>query len=102
MLRRTPRSTLFPYTTLFRSRDDAHGGVEIGLVQQGEQGVDHGGVDRILLLRPGERRGERSEEHTSELQSHVNLVCRRPLEKKNPRCGRGNCGWRNHGPSAAA
>src|SRR6266516_1500233 len=39
-------------------RDDPHGGVEIGLVQQSEQDVDHGSVDRILLLRPVERRGE--------------------------------------------
>src|SRR5438477_7015355 len=66
MIRRPPRSTLFPYTTLFRSNSVA--------VQQ------H--VDAIAMA--GERLvdGIRSEEHTSELQSHVNLVCRLLLEKK--------------------
>src|SRR6266571_7807524 len=63
MIRRPPRSTLFPYTTLFRS-PDAHGG------PAGEAGG-----------RPHPA-GRRSEEHTSELQSHVNLVCRLLLEKK--------------------
>src|SRR6201990_3737666 len=64
MIRRPPRSTLFPYTTLFRSRL----GLAPGLVRQS---------------RPNVRRPRlRSEEHTSELQSHVNLVCRLLLEKK--------------------
>src|SRR5260370_28543454 len=81
MIRRPPRSTLFPYTTLFRSRD-AHLVVEeipqpqvIVSLGQGNQGkqVAHGARD---LGRP------RSEEHTSELQSHLNLVCRLLLEKK--------------------
>src|SRR6266571_4705739 len=63
MIRRPPRSTLFPYTTLFRSPRPAPDG------------------DRALR-RPGARRATRSEEHTSELQSHVNLVCRLLLEKK--------------------
>src|SRR5256886_8505909 len=68
MIRRPPRSTLFPYTTLFRSRLwCAHGG----------GGVCETGAPRLLL--PG--RG-RSEEHTSELQSQSNLVCRLLLEKK--------------------
>src|SRR5256885_8265452 len=67
MIRRPPRSTLFPYTTLFRS------GVAPGLPG------DHG-LHRELgqRLQPGER----SEEHTSELQSPCNLVCRLLLEKK--------------------
>src|SRR5688572_31126066 len=78
MIRRPPRSTLFPYTTLFRSRRP-HGRVlrllpdddELGpVVRPLRQGVD-----------PLRRRG-RSEEHTSELQSQSNLVCRLLLEKK--------------------
>src|SRR2546426_8660118 len=96
MIRRPPRSTLFPYTTLFRS----HALSETG------QGVRHG-PDMLLAAREVERvlrqlgalghdrasplghsselddtLGERSEEHTSELQSPCNLVCRLLLEKK--------------------
>src|SRR5438477_2223315 len=77
MIRRPPRSTLFPYTTLFRSLpgDDRQPGSRVG---------DPGG--RPALEDPrGVRRlpdHARSEEHTSELQSHVNLVCRLLLEKK--------------------
>src|SRR5437870_6422867 len=67
MLRRPPRSTLFPYTTLFRSI--AH--VPLGEIRHGA----HGGVDGVF-------RGARSEEHTSELQSRGHLVCRLLLEKK--------------------
>src|SRR5689334_24668243 len=70
MIRRPPRSTLFPYTTLFRSR------------QRGCFGPDH---DRRHGNRPRpavERRRRRSEEHTSELQSQFHLVCRLLLEKK--------------------
>src|SRR6266571_3666358 len=63
MIRRPPRSTLFPYTTLFRSF--------------GER-LDR----RAREADPHPRQPERSEEHTSELQSHVNLVCRLLLEKK--------------------
>src|SRR5256885_10908006 len=68
MIRRPPRSTLFPYTTLFRSRrgDRGHG-------RAGRRGPSH-------RHRAGVR--ERSEEHTSELQSPCNLVCRLLLEKK--------------------
>src|SRR2546426_10223555 len=70
MIRRPPRSTLFPYTTLFRSRD-----------ADVEEVV---GPDPIALVRrPLRARGrQRSEEHTSELQSPCNLVCRLLLEKK--------------------
>src|SRR2546422_6376661 len=53
MIRRPPRSTLFPYTTLFRSH--AHLGVEIGALDGAEQGRDHGRVDRVLLLGAVER-----------------------------------------------
>src|SRR5438034_8380666 len=70
MLRRPPRSTLFPYTTLFRSRQSR-------MVAQRETSLS-GGAAAVL-------RGcsvERSEEHTSELQSHSDLVCRLLLEKK--------------------
>src|SRR3989449_5463359 len=85
MIRRPPRSTLFPYTTLFRSR------------RGGPAGCDHegavGAAPRLLRpdreepasLRRDVRRRERdrrSEEHTSELQSRLHLVCRLLLEKK--------------------
>src|SRR5690554_7654570 len=80
MIRRPPRSTLFPYTTLFRSGgfnwssqhlDD--GGVD-GQASWVDEGVDGKGSDEVA--------GERSEEHTSELQSRPHLVCRLLLEKK--------------------
>src|SRR5256885_13267696 len=81
MIRRPPRSTLFPYTTLFRS-DSVHR----------ESGIRHSSDDRavprIWTSRAGFRtasgllRAHRSEEHTSELQSPCNLVCRLLLEKK--------------------
>src|SRR5690242_21684069 len=64
MIRRPPRSTLFPYTTLFRS--------------SGQQPALH----RRPHRRHRQSQAVRSEEHTSELQSHVNLVCRLLLEKK--------------------
>src|SRR5260221_9230131 len=83
MIRRPPRSTLFPYTTLFRSeldtaarriahlgaRDAAQATIKAA-VGEGEQGPDQ------------DRAWTRSEEHTSELQSHSDLVCRLLLEKK--------------------
>src|SRR5256885_3203829 len=75
MIRRPPRSTLFPYTTLFRSRPGA-GQDGHRLLRPHARGV---GAPRAL--RPRGRR-ERSEEHTSELQSPCNLVCRLLLEKK--------------------
>src|SRR5256885_13164222 len=74
MIRRPPRSTLFPYTTLFRShRDERNEGGAPGLEEQ-----DHHQHDERNRLE--ERM--RSEEHTSELQSPCNLVCRLLLEKK--------------------
>src|SRR4051812_49735980 len=77
MIRRPPRSTLFPYTTLFRSEE---AGVAEGELEANAQtrGSIHGLLPRARCLE-GDRR---SEEHTSELQSHVNLVCRLLLEKK--------------------
>src|SRR5688572_32557181 len=87
MIRRPPRSTLFPYTTLFRSAADAPivGG---DLTAAGELsiGVTVLGSALTPLRRRGARVGDRiyvrSEEHTSELQSQSNLVCRLLLEKK--------------------
>src|SRR5262249_61890316 len=82
MIRRPPRSTLFPYTTLFRSvlilRPDADARV---------RDLEH---DRPLARVHTDAHGAplgRSEEHTSELQSLTNLVCRLLLEKKKRRCG---------------
>src|SRR5260370_27728729 len=66
MIRRPPRSTLFPYTTLFRSL--------VALEDSRGKSADPAG--------PLPQRRSRSEEHTSELQSHLNLVCRLLLEKK--------------------
>src|SRR3712207_7281350 len=86
MIRRPPRSTPLPYTTLFRSR-----GVLRQLIAVGALAVDHEGF-QTLRLTDGSRavlKGERqvllrrSEEHTSELQSRQYLVCRLLLEKKN-------------------
>src|SRR5205807_8883747 len=75
MIRRPPRSTLFPYTTLFRSRTrNTHGGT--GLLWRS----DRGACQRRTRGNDAQRR--RSEEHTSELQSPCNLVCRLLLEKK--------------------
>src|SRR3712207_8881302 len=78
MIRRPPRSTLFPYTTLFRSNVQFRGGDVPGLlVVQGPR------VQPVLGQgRPLRRPGTRSEEHTSELQSRQYLVCRLLLEKK--------------------
>src|SRR2546429_5957413 len=78
MIRRPPRSTLFPYTTLFRSRLPGH---DVRMVERGHhcERVPHGdGFGGALAVV----RGARSEEHTSELQSRLHLVCRLLLEKK--------------------
>src|SRR2546430_12558832 len=100
MIRRPPRSTLFPYTTLFRSArhhdtsiDDVAGELRRGDLQRAANGV-HDGLHRLL----------RSEEHTSELQSQSNLVCRLLLEKHKrsrwlyPRASRGNHDITTHSP----
>src|SRR5258708_10486184 len=79
MIRRPPRSTLFPYTTLFRSGivDAAmHAGQRLGIVRA------QPGVGPIAALSVAARIMKRSEEHTSELQSPDHLVCRLLLEKK--------------------
>src|SRR5260370_6877244 len=70
MIRRPPRSTLFPYTTLFRSRWSNAGSSQRKPIGR-----------HATSARPS-RSAFRSEEHTSELQSHLNLVCRLLLEKK--------------------
>src|SRR3712207_8802984 len=81
MIRRPPRSTLFPYTTLFRS-------VRISRTKEiGRQtSTPSSGLHGAYILSPGKSLGNlilRSEEHTSELQSRQYLVCRLLLEKKN-------------------
>src|SRR5438034_3971617 len=84
MIRRPPRSTLFPYTTLFRS---------VGRHQRGRRAVPAAGAHHSA----GGPRGRgyplaRSEEHTSELQSHSDLVCRLLLEKKKKQINLSNMG----------
>src|SRR5260370_25928184 len=87
MIRRPPRSTLFPYTTLFRSPPGAGAAAVPGEdVHSGAASGRRHGLERLLHRRSERcryaRRDRRSEEHTSELQSHLNLVCRLLLEKK--------------------
>src|SRR5690348_17636930 len=94
MIRRPPRSTLFPYTTLFRSRarrlgaraspracpvDAARGCTPVAGLHRGFRAA----LDALLGHAAAPRQQLRSEEHTSELQSPVHLVCRLLLEKKN-------------------
>src|SRR3712207_6993986 len=85
MIRRPPRSTLFPYTTLFRSADADEGGEMIEadhrMAEPRQQALDEGGRNGSAhgVVSQGRRR---SEEHTSELQSRQYLVCRLLLEKK--------------------
>src|SRR5260370_22435807 len=76
MIRRPPRSTLFPYTTLFRSY--------VNPIPVGNRLVNRHQIGRVNIASPRKlvRIAMRSEEHTSELQSHLNLVCRLLLEKK--------------------
>src|SRR2546430_8941620 len=95
MIRRPPRSTLFPYTTLFRSKSNAS--IAPSLIQRAimrriisqslqlDVLADRGDPGRGtgIVLAPA-RGARRSEEHTSELQSQSNLVCRLLLEKKKP------------------
>src|SRR3712207_7177277 len=83
MMRRPPRSTLFPYTTLFRSRTQDVGPTGAEAVEQ-QGGVPRELRDAVLpVVRAPEVEGHgRSEEHTSELQSRQYLVCRLLLEKK--------------------
>src|SRR2546426_7739986 len=93
MIRRPPRSTLFPYTTLFRSHRDHRG-------RRGALGVEHQPVIAVVPVETDFSTTPRSEEHTSELQSPCNLVCRLLLEKKKnrtstiPSSRRRTDGWR--------
>src|SRR2546430_13685062 len=84
MIRRPPRSTLFPYTTLFRSHRRRRAGLPGG--RRDDRADLHGAeADGEVPEHPGtlvDQRRVRSEEHTSELQSQSNLVCRLLLEKK--------------------
>src|SRR5256885_9200017 len=94
MIRRPPRSTLFPYTTLFRSLQGrwkadhplrVNAQLADGSVLPIEMTLalgEHEGEPCVSLMVPSRSREERSEEHTSELQSPCNLVCRLLLEKK--------------------
>src|SRR5256885_11915181 len=96
MIRRPPRSTLFPYTTLFRSAERARDG------RRRQRAHGEGRDDRLAvavlspvdvdLAVPRAQRPRRSEEHTSELQSPCNLVCRLLLEKKNQQSPRSDTG----------
>src|SRR2546427_585275 len=79
MIRRPPRSTLFPYTTLFRSEPLSRRRSRSGSVMSLASAQRHPGRGRSPKRRFGDRR---SEEHTSELQSQSNIVCRLLLEKK--------------------
>src|SRR5256885_7156390 len=89
MIRRPPRSTLFPYTTLFRSvragaDPAAHAGHagQVALLESLCDTMQHGSMCAMGGMTPYPVRSARSEEHTSELQSPCNLVCRLLLEKK--------------------
>src|SRR2546430_2949749 len=84
MIRRPPRSTLFPYTTLFRSRSGRRVGRPPLRGPDRLRGGSRAPVARARVGAGASRGGrrERSEEHTSELQSQSNLVCRLLLEKK--------------------
>src|SRR5260370_25797241 len=82
MIRRPPRSTLFPYTTLFRSRSAVPVlTVTMSIGNLSRIWWSRGEVDRAVVVRFAFG-AVRSEEHTSELQSHLNIVCRLLLEKK--------------------
>src|SRR5260370_31851067 len=81
MIRRPPRSTLFPYTTLFRSRTTVPRSGRLSITRV----PPWASASPLAIGRPKPRGWPRSEEHTSELQSHLNLVCRLLLEKKNNR-----------------
>src|SRR2546430_10384098 len=114
MIRRPPRSTLFPYTTLFRSEPGldhsapeslARGSHELSELPRAQAELGGArpdllapavGVDAVALAIARRDRGLRSEEHTSELQSQSNLVCRLPLEQKSAPAGttsHGTSGW---------
>src|SRR2546422_2320305 len=91
MIRRPPRSTLFPYTTLFRS---AVASLGAGLLLTPRVRALAQRV-RLVAVPTADRWHRRSEEHTSELQSRLHLVCRLLLEKKKKKLLRGTRGPRN-------
>src|SRR2546421_5532222 len=100
MIRRPPRSTLFPYTTLFRSgligtmncRVSRVGAHELAPRRHADHPRRHAvGVQRVLVRAVVARSEYRSEEHTSELQSRSDLVCRLLLEKKKTNGNRQRC-----------
>src|SRR3712207_7194939 len=100
MIRRPPRSTLFPYTTLFRSTGSADGLVRVLDRESGAvlyEMAGHVGEIYDVALSPDSRR---SEEHTSELQSRQYLVCRLLLEKKQSHTH--HTARRRHTPADAA
>src|SRR5260221_7840998 len=100
MIRRPPRSTLFPYTTLFRSLTQQ---VAFGCLVAGEHSLQcrsgeviaqaHAGMIASVARLQIYWECLRSEEHTSELQSHSDLVCRLLLEKKKRQCQRSSRGY---------
>src|SRR5256885_3842436 len=87
MIRRPPRSTLFPYTTLFRSAREKRGTAPAAAME---------GTDFILVFLKRRAKRGRSEEHTSELQSPCNLVCRLLLEKKKQPISATECACHPH------
>src|SRR2546430_7107164 len=91
MIRRPPRSTLFPYTTLFRSMDVQMwkaAATQANVRTLRSRGLRFVGPDEGPLASGLSGPGRRSEEHTSELQSQSNLVCRLLLEKKKNKCSK--------------
>src|SRR5947207_10495030 len=87
MLRRPPRSTLFPYTTLFRSTlsEQCLAAIDnhlMSTLHQARRQLNKEGLSAAVSGRNAAPAADRSEEHTSELQSHSDLVCRLLLEKK--------------------
>src|SRR2546426_7145233 len=96
MIRRPPRSTLFPYTTLFRSLelliDGAHAlDRGVGIEQRKDEGHELPGGHLLVANLVAGVQQDRSEEHTSELQSPCNLVCRLLLEKKKDKLSNHSC-----------
>src|SRR5256885_11000354 len=82
MIRRPPRSTLFPYTTLFRSGLFVERAARLRQLAEGNPIADYLRFVAQIVDAQAKAAGQRSEEHTSELQSPCNLVCRLLLEKK--------------------
>src|SRR3712207_8352195 len=100
MIRRPPRSTLFPYTTLFRSGPLLHGSSVFGGLTENEPWARELELTVLSIERFGVRatmaaalRPQRSEEHTSELQSRQYRVCRSLLEKKSSPSTRSSTRW---------